>query len=178
MIKNNYAACVLLRHVQDRVRDVRRVRLRHASHRHAPVGRQINVVVCDHLRALLRGQPRERKHADLVGDVVPVAGRAAFHEVLLQRRPGADDPVGHALALGVPLRVEHVVLQDRADNARARRRRVGVHRPDDQLELRVDALDLVRVLAHDREAADAVRVQAKVLRKGLRRHDRVAVGHH
>jgi len=100
------------------------------------------------------------KHADLAGDVGPVARAAEGLEVLLEQGAHADDAVGHALDLGQPLLVEGRVVEDCGGDARAVDRRVAVQRPHQDLQLRVHPLLLLRRRRHDREGAHALAVQA------------------
>lgn len=139
-----------------------------------------------------------REHADLLLDVGPVAGGLTVDEALEERLAHVDDAVRHAcripsarapfnntsdaggssprtLDLAKPLPVEGLVPEDGADEARAVDGRVGVEGADDDLDLRVDALALVGVGAHDREGADALAVEAHVLCERLAEHDLVAL---
>ena len=54
------------------------------------------------------------------------------------------------------------------DDARAVDGRVAVHGADDELELRLEALGLLRAGAHQREETHALAVEAEVLGEGLR----------
>ena len=68
------------------------------------------------------------------------------------------------------------LAQHLLDDARAVDGRVAVHGADDELELRLEPLGLLRAGAHQREKAHALAVQAEVLGEGLREEQRVAVG--
>ena len=57
------------------------------------------------------------------------------------------------------------------DDARAVDGRVAVHGADDELELRLEALGLLRAGAHQREEAHALAVEAEVLGEGLRERE-------
>eukprot|EP00966_Prymnesium_polylepis_P332110 7387646-Prymnesium_polylepis.2 len=105
--------------------------------------------------------------------MVPVVARARGDQLLLEQRAHPQDAVSHVLALAVVLRAQRIVREHLLDDERPVDRRQRVHRPDDQLELRRDALRLLGVGAHDRERADTLAVQPKVFGKRLREQHRV-----
>jgi len=85
---------------------------------------------------------------------------AQLLQVLLQQGTHLDDAVRHALDLAQPLLVQLRVVQDGGRDARAVDGRVGVERTDEDLDLRLHALLLLRVLADEGEGADTLAVQA------------------
>lgn len=68
------------------------------------------------------------------------------------------------------------VIEDNVDDTGTVDRRVRVHRTDDNFELRLDGFTLARVAGQDGQSAGAFAVEAKVLGKRLRQHQRSAGG--
>ena len=91
--------------------------------------------------------------------MVPVLLAAELLEVVLEECAHLDDAVGHALNLAEPLLVELWGVEDLGGDAGTVDWRVGVEWADDDLDLRIDALLLVGVLADDREGSDALTVE-------------------
>ena len=109
----------------------------------------------------------------LGSDVVPIMFAAELLEVRLKKRSHFDNAFRHALDLAQPLLIEPLVVQDRRGNACTMDRWVGVERPNQDLDLRVDTLLLFRRLAHDGESANTLAVEALSFRK---QRNRVSVG--
>lgn len=74
---------------------------------------------------LLFGQSRETEHADLTGNVFPVAGGALCLEALPQTLAHLRDTAAHRPEVLLPLGKELGVIEDAAGDARAVRGRVG-----------------------------------------------------
>ncbi len=72
--------------------------------------------------------------------MVPVVLAAEFFQVFFQKRSHFDDPVRHALDFSQPLLVECGVVEDLRSDASTVDGRVGIQRPDKDLQLRVDSL--------------------------------------
>ena len=124
---------------------------------------------------LLASHPTEAEHTDLVGDVLPRKGRTAFFEVLTQERSHFDDAIRHALHFLVPLRLERGIAENRGSDERTVHGWVRVHRTRDHLELRLDTVGFFLIFAHHAHGADALAVQAHVLREGLCERDLMSV---
>jgi hypothetical protein len=143
----------------------------------------------------------EKERTNLLLDVVPVSGSVVGDESVVEGVPHGDDPLSHAcqgihqasvsppcapdgerktlehtLDLSQPLLLQLGGAQDGAGDPRTVKRRVRVQRPNQNLELTVDPalLDLAR--RDDRERADALAIQAKVLGERLAEDDLVALG--
>lgn len=71
------------------------------------------------------GQSGETKHADLIGDMVPVAGGAFCLEALPQTLAHLRDTAAHRPEVLLPLGEELGVVENAAGDARAVRGRVG-----------------------------------------------------
>lgn len=108
---------------------------------------------------LLRRQASVGEHSNLGSDVGPIVLAAKLLEAVLQDRPHGDDPVGHLLDLPEPLLVEGLVVENFRRNARSVYGRVGVHRTNEDLDLRIDALLLLGGFSQDREGADTLAVE-------------------
>lgn len=147
-----------------------------ACHRDASVLGGVHAVLLGQLVHLLGRQARVGKHANLARDVAPVVLGPQLLEVLLEQRAHRDDAVGHVLDLDQPLLVQRGRVEDLGRDARAVDGRVRVHGAHQNLDLRVDALGLGRVGAHEREGADALAVEAHVLGERLRQRNVVALG--
>jgi DUF917 family protein len=88
---------------------------------------------------------------------------AELLEVLLEQSAHGDDAVGHALDLTEPLLVQRGVVEDLGRDAGTVDGRVRVQRAHEDLDLRVDALLLVRRLADDGEGTNTLAVQTLAL---------------
>jgi len=94
---------------------------------------------------LLRIQASEAEHADLFDDVAPVTwGLEVVRQLAVQCITHADDPVGHVLDFTLPLTVQGHVTEDGSSDPSTMQRWVGVHRTDDNLDLRSDTLGFFR----------------------------------
>lgn len=92
--------------------------------------------------------------------MAPVMLAAELLEVLLEQGAHLDDAVGHGLELDEPLGVELGVVHDGGGDAGAVDGRVGVQRPHEDLDLRVDALLLFGRRTSNRERTYTFTVQA------------------
>jgi hypothetical protein len=108
---------------------------------------------------LLRRQTGVGEHADLRCDVAPIVLAAELLEVLLEQSAHGDDAVGHALDLTEPLLVQRGVVENLGRDAGTVDRGVRVQRAHEDLDLRVDALLLVRRLADNGEGTNTLAVQ-------------------
>jgi len=108
---------------------------------------------------LLRLQTGEGEHADLAGDVRPVVFAAESLEVLAQEGAHLDDAVGHALDLTKPLLVQGGVVHDGRGDASTVDGWVRVEGTNEDLDLRLDALLLLGVLADEREGTDTLSIE-------------------
>mmetsp|Transcript_14764 Transcript_14764/g.20536 ORF Transcript_14764/g.20536 Transcript_14764/m.20536 type:complete len:280 (-) Transcript_14764:190-1029(-) len=113
--------------------------------------------------ALLRGQSGEAKHSDLLVDVPPVLGRPSFNKCVSQALPHLDNATSHRLNIVKPLLRQRFVLENGVDDIGPLNRRVGVHRPHEDLQLALDLSRLLGVVTHDAEGTHTVSVQAEVL---------------
>merc|ERR1719240_1857388 len=82
-----------------------------------------------------------------------------------------DDAIGHLLQLGHPLRLQLRVTEDLGNEGSSLLRRRGIHRAHHQLDLREPRVRALLVRADEVEDADALAVEAEVLREGLRQHE-------
>lgn len=124
---------------------------------------RVDRVLLSQLIHLLWGHASVGEHADLGGDVAPVVLGAKLLEVLLEEGAHGDDAVSHALDLAEPLLVEGRVAEDLGGDAGTVNRGVGDHGTDDDLELGVDALDLVGISADEGEGTDTLAVETLLL---------------
>lgn len=117
------------------------------------------------------------EHANLALDVPPLARRLQLvRQQAVQPLPHVDDPLCHALHLLLPFSIQHLVAEDRVRNAGAIDRRVGIHRPDDNLELAINASLLACILRRHRECTNAFTVQSHILGEGLGQCNLVSLG--
>lgn len=89
--------------------------------------------------------------------------------------PHADDPVRHGLNLSLPLSVQFRACKDGIGNSGTVQRRIGVHRPNNDLQLTVDPLLLFRVLGRKRECTNTFAVETHVLSERLAESDLVSL---
>ena len=108
---------------------------------------------------LLRLQAGVSEHADLVGDMRPVMLGAELLKIVTEGRAHRDDAVGHILNLALPLLVESRVVKNLRSDASTVDRGVGVHRSDDDLELRLETGSLFGVLADNGEDTSTLTVK-------------------
>lgn len=120
---------------------------------------EVDGVLLGQLLDLLGLEAGVGEHADLVGDVRPVVLGAEGLELLAEEGAHGDDAVSHLLDLALPLVVELGVVEDLGRKAGAVDGRVGVQGTDEDLELGVDALGLLGVLADDGEDTGTLTVE-------------------
>mmetsp|Transcript_27839 Transcript_27839/g.69788 ORF Transcript_27839/g.69788 Transcript_27839/m.69788 type:complete len:426 (+) Transcript_27839:122-1399(+) len=130
----------------------------------------VHVVVRAQRIHLIGCQAGVAKHADLVGDVFPVACGPERLQLVHERLAHVDDAARHGLHVARPLRPEFGVTQDGFHQARAVDGRVGVRRPDHNLQLAQHTRRLVLVSGHYVGRPAAMAVQPKVLRERLCHH--------
>lgn len=134
-----------------------------SGNRDATILGQVDRVLLGQLLNLLGLKASEGKHANLAGDVGPVVLGAERLELLAEGGTHGDNTIGHTLDLALPLRIQSGVVEDLRGDAGAVNGGVGVHRADDNLELRVDALNLLSVLADNGEGTGTLTVETLVL---------------
>lgn len=86
-----------------------------------------------------------------------------------------NDAVSHALDLAEPLLVEGRVVHDGGGDTGTVDGRVGVEGTDENLDLRIDTLLLLGVLANEREGTNTLAVQTHVLGEALAQSNVVAL---
>lgn len=91
--------------------------------------------------------------------MAPVVLATELLEVFLQQGAHGDDAVCHILHLTQPLFVQSRVVQDLGSDARAVNRRIGVERPHEDLDLRVDTLLLLDGFANNRKGTNTFAVE-------------------
>jgi hypothetical protein len=87
----------------------------------------------------------------------------------------ADDAVGHALDLGLPLTTELRVGKNGASNTSTVERWVGVHRADNDLQLALYTSLLLCVGGHDGECTNTLAIETHVLGERLAQRNLVAL---
>lgn len=92
--------------------------------------------------------------------MAPVVLAAELLEVLLEQGTHLDDAVSHSLELDEPLGVELGVVHDGGGDAGAVDGGVGVQRPNEDLDLRVDALLLFGRRTSNRECTYTFAIQS------------------
>ena len=103
------------------------------------------------INLILTSKSGEREHADLVGDVVPRAGRLQLFQTLAQPVAHEDHPIGHGFNVALPLGVQFGVVEHRADDAAAVVRRIRIVGAYQQRYLRPDGAHHSRRLGDDRQ---------------------------
>lgn len=111
----------------------------------------------------------------LAGDVGPVVLAAELLEVGAEERAHLDDAASHALDLTEPLLVKSRVVHDGGGDAGTVNGRVGVEGTNEDLDLRIDTLLLLGVLANEGESTDTLTVETHVLGETLAKSDVVAL---
>jgi hypothetical protein len=145
------------------------------GHRDATILGQIHAELLHQAFTLLRIHAGEAEHADLVGDVLPVLGRAQLLQVVLQRGAHRNDAVGHLLDVAQPLLLERGIAQNLRHQTSTVHGRVRVQGTDEDLDLRHCAHRIVFAAGHQREGAGTFAVQAHVLGVALGQGDLVAL---
>ena len=121
-------------------------------------------------------QASETEHSDLALNVTPLSGSVVSgRQKVVEPITHADDSVGHELNLRLPLLVKVLVGEDGVGDAGAVERRVGVHRPDDDLQLTLDTGLFLWVGCDEGEGANTFAVETHVLREGLGQSDLVTL---
>lgn len=109
---------------------------------------------------LLGLQTGEGEHADLAGDVGPVVLAAELLKVLAEQLAHLDDTVSHALDLTEPLLVQRRIVHDGGGDAGTVDRGVRVEGTNENLDLRLNTLLLLGVLADEGESTDTLTIEA------------------
>jgi len=89
---------------------------------------------------------------------------AELLQVLAEQRTHLNDTVSHALDLAEPLLVQFGVVHDGGGNAGTVDGRVRVEGADQDLDLGLDALLLLGVLADERESTNTLTVETLPLK--------------
>ena len=97
----------------------------------------------------------------------PVVLAAKLLEVGAEERAHLDDAASHALDLTEPLLVKSRVVHDGGGDASTVNGRVGVEGANEDLDLRIDTLLLLGVLANEGESTDTLAVETHVFDKRL-----------
>lgn len=143
-----------------------------AGHAYPAVFRHVDVPLLADGQDLSLGDSRERKHADLARDVVPVARRAQSVQFGLEALSHLDDPAGHGPQVLLPLLEQFRVIEHDAGDPGAVGWRVGNLRPlqDGQLAAHTlhDVLCVGARAGDEVERACSFAVQTEVFGKGLR----------
>lgn len=138
------------------------------SHGDTTVASHVDSVLLSKSINLSRGEAREAEHADLLGDVRPVASRAEFLESIDELSTHSDNTISHKLDLTAPLGTELRVAPDGGDDSGTMDGRVGVHRTNENLQLRFNGLLLGGIAGDDVKSTDTLTVETEVLGKRLR----------
>ena len=121
-------------------------------------------------------QASETKHSDLALDVAPLSrGVVSGSQKIVKPIAHADDPVGHEIDLRLPFRIKIFVGEDGVDDTGAVKRRVGVHRSDEDPQLTLDTGFFLWIGCDEGECTNAFAVKTHVLREGLRQGDLVTL---
>ena len=88
----------------------------------------------------------EAEHADLICDMLPVVRGSLSGQTILELLPHGNNAVSHTLHITQPLLSESRVREDLSDDASTVHRGVGLHRADENLDLRHDTSSLVLIL--------------------------------
>mmetsp|Transcript_51459 Transcript_51459/g.143869 ORF Transcript_51459/g.143869 Transcript_51459/m.143869 type:complete len:278 (-) Transcript_51459:616-1449(-) len=154
-------------HLVDRVHNPADVIVVEAGERDPPRREQVDVVFVDQSFALHCGQTCASEHPHLLGDVLPLSWRALRLEAATERSPELDESVHHLLQLPLPLGAQVWVAQYPHDEPGSMDRGARVHGPYHRLEVRQHNLGTVLACAHNVQHADALAIEAHVLREGL-----------
>lgn len=111
----------------------------------------------------------------LAGDVGPVVLAAELLEVGAEERAHLDDAASHALDLTEPLLVKSRVVHDGGGDAGTVNGGVGVEGTNEDLDLRIDTLLLLGILANEGESTDTLTVETHVLGETLAKSDVVTL---
>lgn len=159
----------------DRFGQIAHILRGNARHRNTAVLREVNAELLRQTLALLLIHARETEHADLVGNVRPVARRAQLLQVVAQRGAHGDDTIGHQLHVTEPLLAERFVAQNFGHQPGTVNGRVRVHRSDQDLDLRHRTVGFVLAARDQRERSRALTIQAHVLGEALGQRNLMAI---
>ena len=138
---------------------------------------QIDVELLNAALDLLLGQTSVGEHANLAGDVRPVAGGSGLLQAIDQSLTHGNDSVSHSSALLVPLSLQLGIAQDGLDNASSVQRRVRPQSTSSDLQLREHTLLLLLAGAHHGGSSATLSVETEVLGEGLGKADLVTLLH-
>ena len=89
-----------------------------------------------------------REHSDLTLDVTPFARCLEIvSECSIKLFTHVDNPVRHGFDFSLPLLIQFRSCENGVGNPGTMQRRVGVHRPNDDLQLTIDPLFLFRIFS-------------------------------
>lgn len=129
-------------------------------------GDQVNGVLVAQPSDLLRAQSGIGKHPALRADMGEALGQAVRRQGFDQADAQAGDARAHAFDLFLPESLQLAVAEDRRDHLGAMRRRGRPEVAGEEGQLATQVGELLGVLRADDQRADAVAVQAEVLRAG------------
>lgn len=148
---------------------------RYSGHRDAAVLGQVHAKLLGQSLALLLIHSGEAEHADLFGDVLPVARRAQLFQIVLQFGAHRDDSIGHQFDIAEPFLFQVCITQDFRNQAGAMNRRVAVHRTNQDLDLRHGASGFLLVGADQRKGSGSFTVKTHVLGETLSQRNLVTI---
>merc|ERR1719401_865139 len=165
--KSRYSADDII----DRRREVLDIATCHPCHGNAAVGKHVDMMLINHRSGLVLRKARERKHTDLRRDVGPTSWRAERCELVKERFPHILNANGHGAELVFPLLIKLLVAENRFHDLGPVLGRIRIEVADDNVKLRHNiSNDLCAATGHG-ECANALAIQAKVFREGLRQED-------
>jgi hypothetical protein len=100
----------------DALSDLLNVVFAQASNTDSPIAGEVDVVFINQLLALFGVQASVGEHANLVGDVIPVAAGKAG-KIVTERCAHGMDAVGHSFAVGFPHGIQLSIATDFVYNA-------------------------------------------------------------
>ena len=125
----------------------------------------VDVMLLYHGHRLLERKSSEREHANLGGDVAPVAGRLNLFDGGSQGQSHLVDAIGNGDKLLEPLGAHASVVEDHGGDACTVLGRGGVVDAHDDLDLGEDAGGVLFVVAHEVERASTLTISPMILAK-------------
>ena len=138
-----------------------------SCHRDSSGRGHVDVEVVHHGLALLLTQSSEREHANLRGDVVPVAWNFILNQLLLELTPHRTDSAGDLLQFFEPFLSQDLVFQDQSSHLSGSGGWNPVVTADDLFHLRLDGCRYGGIRADKVKSTAPFSVQAHDLGKGL-----------
>jgi len=132
------------------------------SHGDAAIFCEVDTVLLRQFLHLIRCHPREAKHPNLIGNMLPIPRRPLLFQILPQFGPHRDNPIGHSLDLQQPIGPQFSIPQNLTDNSSPIDGRIRIHSPNQNLNLRHNFIGLLFTIGNNGKSTSSFSVEPHV----------------